>query len=122
MKLYHYRIDRWLLAADVRYIDFSNTGAFVDSGFTPLLPGPTGGALRGLGMQDILVVALGAQYQMTDALSVRVGYSWNENPIPNSQATTNAASPLIIQHMLSAGASYQVTDAFFLSVAYMHAF
>ena len=122
MKLYHYRIDRWLLAADVRYIDFSNTGAFVDSGFTPLLPGPTGGALRGLGMQDILVVALGAQYQMADALSVRVGYSWNENPIPNSQATTNAASPLIIQHMLSAGASYQVTDAFFLSVAYMHAF
>lgn len=107
-------IDRWLLAADVRYIDFSNTGAFVDSGFTPT------GALQGLGMQNIFAVALGAQYQMTDALSVRAGYSWSENPIPSSQASANAASPLIIQHSLSAGASYQMTDAFSLSLAYMH--
>ncbi len=108
--------DRWLLAADVRYIDFSNTGAFGDSGFTPL------GALQGVGMQDIIVVAMGTQYQMTDALSLRAGYSWNENPIPGSQASANSASPLCIQHMLSTGASYQVTDAFSLSVAYMHGF
>ena len=109
-------IDRWLLAADVRYIDFSNTGAFHDSGFTPT------GALRGVGMQSIFAVALGAQYQMTDALSLRAGYSWSENPIPSSQASANAASPLILQNSLSLGASYQLTDAFVVSMAYMHSF
>ena len=108
--------DRWLLAADLRYIDFSNTGGFGDSGFSPT------GAVRGIGLDSILVVALGAQYQMTDALSVRAGYSWNENPISNSQTSANVATPLIIQNTLSVGASYQLTDSFLVSMAYMHAF
>ena len=108
--------DRWLLAADLRYIDFSNTGAFGDSGFSPT------GAVRGIGMDSIVVVALGAQYQMTDALSLRAGYSWNENPISNSQSSANVATPLILQNTVSVGASYQLTDSFLVSMAYMHCF
>ena len=109
-------LDRWLLAADLRYLDFSNTGAFGDSGFSPT------GALQGVGFQSIFVVALGAQYQLTDALVVRAGYSWSENPIPNSQTTASVASPLVIQNILSVGTSYQLTDAFVVSMAYMHSF
>jgi len=106
----------WLLAVDVRYLDYENADGFGQSSFTPT------GALRGIGHQSIFAVALGAQYQMTDALAVRMGYSWNENPVSSQQASANAASPLLMQHMLSAGASYQVTDAFALSLAYTHAF
>ncbi|MFM9961340.1 MAG: OmpP1/FadL family transporter [Planctomycetaceae bacterium] len=109
-------IERWLFAADVRYLDFDNTDGLGDSGFAPA------GNLRGLGFNSVWAVALGTQYQMTDAVSVRAGYSWNSNPIPDSQTSANAASPVIIQHMLSAGASYQVTEAFSLSAAYMHCF
>lgn len=108
--------DRWLLAADLRYLNFDNTGSFVDSGFSGT------GALRGIGLDSIFVVALGAQYQMTDALSLRAGYSWNENPISNSQTSANAASPLIIQNTVSLGASYQLSDSFMVSMAYMHCF
>ena len=108
--------DRWLLATDLRYLDYNSTAGFGDSGFAP------NGALRGVGFKSIFAVALGAQYQMTDTLSVRMGYSWNENPISSNQTTANVASPLIIQHILSAGASYQVTDAFSLSAAYSHGF
>ena len=108
--------DRWLLAADLRYIDFSNTGGFGDSGFSPT------GALNGVGMDSIFVVALGTQYQLTDALSLRTGYSWNQNPISNSQSSANAATPLIIQNMISFGASYQLSDSFLVSLAYMHGF
>ena len=109
-------IEHVLLAADIRYLDFESTDGFGDSGF-----GPTG-ALQGLGLQNIFAVALGSQYQITDELSVRTGYSWSENPISSGQASANVASPLIIQHMLTAGASYAVTDDFVLSLTYLHAF
>lgn len=109
-------IDRVLLAADLRYLDFANTNGFGDSGYAP------NGALKGVGFQSIFAVALGAQYQITDATSLRLGYSWNENPISANQTAANVASPLLIQHTLSAGLSYQLTDALSLSVACTHGF
>lgn len=109
-------IDRWLFAADVRYFDFQNADGFGTSGF-----GSTG-ALNGLGYQSIFAVAVGTQYQLTDALALRTGYSWNQNPIENSQTGPNIASPLVIQHQLSAGASYQVNKSLVLSAAWTHGF
>lgn len=108
--------DRWLLAADLRYLDYNNTAGFGTSGFTPT------GALRGVGLNSIFAVALGTQYQVSDAMTLRMGYSWNQNPVTSSQATANAASPLVVQNMLSAGASYQVSHALSLNIAYTHAF
>ncbi len=109
-------IDRLLLAADLRYLDYNNAAGFGDSGFSPT------GALRGIGLQSIFAASLGAQYQFSDALTTRVGYSWSENPVSSDQASANIASPLVIQNMLSTGASYQVTNALTLSFAYTHAF
>ncbi|MDA1229426.1 MAG: outer membrane protein transport protein [Planctomycetota bacterium] len=109
-------IDRTLLAVDLRYLDFASTNGWGDSGYAP------NGALRGVGFQSIFAVALGAQYEITDATTLRLGYSWSENPIPAGQTAANVASPLIIQHILSAGMSYKLTDAFSLSVAYSHGF
>lgn len=109
-------IDRTLLAVDLRYLDFASTNGFGDSGFA------SNGALRGGGFQSIFALALGAQYELTDATSLRLGYSWGENPIPAGQTTANVASPVIVQHILSAGMSYKLTDALSLSVAYSHGF
>lgn len=109
-------IDRLLLAADLRYLDYGNAAGFGDSGFHPT------GALRGIGLQSIFAASLGAQYQLTDRLSTRLGYSWSENPVSDRQSSANVASPLVIQNMLSAGATYQMTNALSLSLAYTHAF
>ena len=109
-------IDRWLLAADLRYLDYNSTAGFGDAGFSST------GALRGVGLKSIFALALGTQYQLTDAMTVRMGYSWSENPVTSSQVSANVASPLVIQNMISTGASYQVTDAFSISLAYTHAF
>lgn len=108
-------IDRLLLAADVRYLDFENTSGFGDSGFTPT------GALLGIGLQSIVAVSLGAQYQITDAFTLRTGYSWSDNPVTPDQAAANVASPLVIQNVISAGFSYQLTDALVVSFAYSRA-
>ena len=108
--------DRWLLAADLRYVDYRNTAGFQQTGFDKQ------GALRGLGWQSIFALALGAQYQWTDTIALRAGYSFNMNPEGNAVATYNLASPTIIQNTISLGASYDVTRALQLSVAYVHFF
>jgi long-chain fatty acid transport protein len=108
--------DRWTLAADVRFIDYHNTKGFSRTGFDP------SGAVRGLGWDSIFVLALGAQYRPTDPLSLRVGYSFNTNPVDDEVASFNVASPVVVQHAVYAGASYQVTHAFLVSAAYAHAF
>ncbi len=108
--------ERWLLAADLRHIDYGNTNGFRQGGFDPQ------GAVRGLGWRSIFAVALGAQYQWTDEISVRAGYSYNQNPIADSQSSFNVASPTILEHSLYLGASYKVSDNLSLSVAYVHCF
>jgi long-chain fatty acid transport protein len=108
--------ERWLLAADFRYIDFANTNGFRHSGFDAT------GAVRGLGWDSIFAVALGAQYQLTDCTSLRLGYTYNQNPIEDSQSSFNVVSPTILEHSLYVGGSYKVSDLLTLSFAYAHGF
>jgi long-chain fatty acid transport protein len=109
-------LERLVLAADVRYIDFADANGFGRRGFSP------DGALRGLGWRSIVAAAAGVQYQLTPGLSLRLGYSWNENPIPDNQAFVSTPAPTITEHILTAGVSWKVTDDFVLSVAYGHGF
>jgi long-chain fatty acid transport protein len=67
-------------------------------------------------------LSAGTQYQVTDAASVRVGYSYGTNPISNSNTFFNIASPVIIQHGIYIGGSYNVTDTFKVSLTYAHFF
>jgi long-chain fatty acid transport protein len=108
--------DRWTLAADVRYVDYHNADGFDQGGFTST------GAVAGLGWRSIFALSLGAQYQMTDHFSVRMGYSYNQDPISDSQTSFNVASSTILEHAIYCGFSYQVSDALSLSLAYAHAF
>jgi hypothetical protein len=87
-----------------------------ESGFTPL------GAARGVGQHSIWAFAAGAQYRLTDALWLRLGYTFSQNPIDALHVSANVASPNIVQHTLSVGASYQVSECLSLDVAYVHGF
>jgi long-chain fatty acid transport protein len=109
-------LDRWVFAADFRYIDYSDARGLRQSGFNP------DGSVQGPGWQSIVAIATGAQYQLTDAISLRAGYTWNQNPVPNSQAFINTEAPVVIEHMISAGLSWRVADALLLSLTYMHGF
>ncbi len=109
--------ERWLLACDVRYFDYANTAGFGDAaGFAP------SGAVTGLGWKSIVSMHLGAQYQATRRLVLRLGYEYNDNPIDREAAFFNVASPLLIQHIISTGLTYSPTDRLSLSLAYLHGF
>jgi long-chain fatty acid transport protein len=109
-------IDRLTLALDLRYLDFNTSALFNSAGFNST------GALAGLGWTQVFALALGGQYQLTEKLSVRAGYTYNTNPIPAKYTAINVASPLIFQHQLTLGASYQLTEKCLLSAAYIHYF
>lgn len=108
--------DRWLLAADVHYFDFDSAAAFRQKGFDPT------GAVRGVGFESIFAINAGAQYTLSERTSLRLGYSFNENPIADNLSSFNVASPTIVMHALYCGASYRLTDALTLSAAYAHGF
>jgi long-chain fatty acid transport protein len=109
-------IERLVLAADFRYIDYHNTTGFAHTGFDST------GAIKGLGWNDQFALALGAQYEVSDSLALRMGYTYNTDQIPSSHSIFNVGSPLILEHTLYAGFSYQVTECFRISFAYEHAF
>jgi long-chain fatty acid transport protein len=106
----------WLFAADVRYFDYHNVDGFGPEGFKANL------GVRGLGWDSILGVSLGAQHQLNQSISTRIGYTWNQNPIESATAGFNMGSPAVIQHTLSVGATLQITRALGIAVAYSHAF
>jgi long-chain fatty acid transport protein len=90
-------LENLLLAADVRYIDFSNTDGFKDSGYGSDF------AVQGFGWESIIVAAFGLQYQMSDGYHVRAGYSYNENPLPDELAFFNTPANALIQHRVAGG-------------------
>lgn len=104
-------VDRLLLAADVRYLDFENTPGFEDSGFGPQ------GEVLGFGWNSITVVAVGAQVEVTPRLPVRVGYSVNGNPIDDTDTFFNTPAPAIIEQHASVGFSYAISERVSLGLA-----
>ena len=108
--------DRWLIALDVRYLDYRNTDGFRTAAFQ------SDGSLSGLGWTSTIGVSLGVQYKVNNGLQVRAGYGYQENPIGNQRSGYNLLSPLIVQHLASVGCSFKLADRVDLNVAYIHGF
>jgi long-chain fatty acid transport protein len=108
--------DRWLLACDVRYFDYTDTDGFRNLGFSST------GALRGIAWNSIMAVAFGAQRELNERWTIRGGYCFNENPIGCNAVQYNVASPVIIQHTLQMGFTRTFPKNLLFTVAYAHGF
>ncbi len=104
-------VENLLLAADVRYIDFSNTDGFKDSGYDDTF------AVAGFGWESIIVAALGLEYQVGDGYHLRAGYSFNENPLPDDLAFFNTPANALIQHRLAGGFGARISNRVDVNVA-----
>jgi long-chain fatty acid transport protein len=107
--------EKWIIACDLRYFDYANT-----QGFKHTAPA-AGGAVTGLGWNSIPSVAIGVQRQLTECITVRFGYCYNDNPIDSESVTFNIASPLVVQHVVSTGFSYAFADNWIVAATYTHA-
>lgn len=111
------------ILADAQRINYSD----VDSVGHPfslasVMAGNTFGTEKGqgFGWKDINIYKLGATYQVDPQLTLRAGYSHNDQPIPNDQTFLNILAPGVIQDHLSLGATWSVDQRQELSVAYTY--
>ncbi|EMI23237.1 OmpP1/FadL family transporter [Rhodopirellula europaea] len=109
--------DQWLFAADIRYFDYANADGFGDDA---TYDGT--GKLGGLDWSSVFAIAVGAQRSIGERLVLRGGYSYNQNPIRESESFFNMASPLIYEHVLSMGGSYNLNEKVAVNLAWSHYF
>jgi long-chain fatty acid transport protein len=103
-----------VIGMDVRYLDYANTAGF-DKGVV-------GGVVKGLDWESVFSINLGLERKINDRLKGRLGYCWNENPIPSRSASLAISAPMIMQNVFSCGFGYTFAKDLELSAAYVHAF
>jgi len=107
--------DRFFVEADAKYYMYSSTDGFEAEGFTQT------GAVAGFGWDDIMVAAVGSQFQVTDKFALRAGYNYSDNPVPEENSFFNVSAPAIIQHHITAGFGFEFHEGVEASVAYYRA-
>ncbi len=75
----------------------------------------------GFGWDDVNVYKLGAAYEI-GAWTLRGGYTYVTQPIPQSQTFLNILAPGVVQNHLSLGATWATSKTGELSFNYIHAF
>ncbi len=110
------------LAADYMRIQYSDVKSIANPLsllFTGNLFGSSNGP--GFGWDDVNVYKLGAAYQMGD-WTLRGGYAYASQPIPESETYLNILAPGVVQHHLTLGATWATSKTGELSFNYVHAF
>jgi long-chain fatty acid transport protein len=111
-----------LLALDVGWIDWSS--AIKDVKVIATDPDNSMAPDRlevpfALEWDDQIVVAIGAEYELTESFKIRVGYNYGNNPVPS--ANLSPLFPALVEHHATAGFTYTWTNWDF-DFAYEHAF
>ena len=111
------------IAFDVERIEYGG----IKSVNNPLVPnlftaplGADNGA--GFGWRDTTVFKLGADYRYSERLTLRAGWNYNRQPIPQSETLFNILAPGVVEHHLTLGATWTLANKSELTVGYMHAF
>ncbi len=121
-------LDKWLLSADVKYVDWANANGYKDFDW-----------------QSQTVYALGVQNKTTDKLTLRAGWNYGKNPVKKHSnfdvgggvATTNVQGknmstfgyeyfrvigfPGIVEHHITLGGGYEFSPKFALNLGYTKA-
>ncbi|MBI5634294.1 MAG: outer membrane protein transport protein [Nitrospirae bacterium] len=76
----------------------------------------------GFGWDDMTVYKAGVQWKSSDAWTWRAGYSFANQPIPNSELPFNILAPGVIEQHATAGFTKAMSKTQNLSFSLMHAF
>jgi long-chain fatty acid transport protein len=116
-------IDSLTVGFDWQRIQYSDVAA-VGNSFAVLLAGHPLGSKTGpgFGWRDINVYKLGAVWQASPQLTLRGGFSVNQQPIPSSETFLNILAPAAITRHASVGASWAINAHNEISASYVRAF
>lgn len=110
--------DRWLIAADVKVIQWKDVMKNFTMEFTP-----GGGELASITFyqdwDDQTVVNIGAAYKVNQQFTVRAGANMSSNPIPDSYV--HPLFPAIVENHYTVGFGYDMQGAGEINFALSHA-
>ena len=104
-------------AVDYRRVFYSSTEGFQESGWTLANVQTPGGAMdlptgtvEGFGWDDMNIISAGVQINVTDKFPVRLGYTYNSNPIKDELIMFSVSAPAIITNAFQLGLGYELND------------
>lgn len=103
-------------ALDVKYIGYGTTRGFEASGYN------ADGSVKGFGWKNIAVVAAGVEYDVASDWTLRGGYNYSGNPIPDEMSMYNIPAPAIVQHHITGGVGYTVRPGVEINLSAYKAF
>ncbi len=111
------------LAVDLQQIFYSN----IESVNNPFLPNIQAAQLgndngAGFGWKDMTIFKIGAQWQANDAWTLRGGFSFGEQPIPDTEVLFNILAPGVMEQHATFGLSKTLNSGRQIHLAFMHAF
>ena len=74
----------------------------------------------GAGWESTWSTSIGAQYQLSQMMDVRAGYTYSQNPINSGTAGFNVGSPLILQHSLNWGTTLRLSKSLAMHASYTY--
>jgi long-chain fatty acid transport protein len=111
------------LALDVERIFFSEVKSVGNNlSGTTLANGLGSDGGPGFGWLDVTTIKTGIAYDVTKELTLRVGYNYSTQPVPENQTYFNVLAPAVVQHHVTAGFTWHVNQSIELSAFYAHAF
>lgn len=110
--------DKVTVMADYRHINIEDVPAVANSSTIQQQFGSAGGP--GFGWENVDAYKLGVEAEVSDALTLRGGMAFNNNPVPGSDATINILAPGVSDEHYTLGARLgsRETGAFDLSFMY----
>lgn len=76
----------------------------------------------GFGWNNMTVVKVGVAWEVTKKLTLRAGYNYCTQPIPDDQTYFNVIAPAVVQHHVTAGCTWKLKDKYDVSLYYIHSF
>ncbi|MHB1494581.1 MAG: OmpP1/FadL family transporter [Acidithiobacillus sp.] len=113
-------IPQWLISVEGQWINWQSTM----NNYTIYGPWNTASGNVSLPMHwtNQWVANIGTQYDLTNWLQVRAGYTYGSNPISNNTIASNLIFPAIVQNAITFGATQKLGMGWKLTEAYMHEF
>jgi len=123
-------VEKLKITADFKWINFKSTHDSIDlKGDYAVVnsqTGPTGQMKKSapipFGWDDVMVYAVGVEYQATPMVTLRAGYNHGDSPIKEEDVWNNMAFPAIVQDHLGLGVDLTLGNHWNLGFAYMKAF
>lgn len=107
---------RWRIGFDARWVDYSSVdGAGGPGGFKP------DRSLNGIGWDDILVGAIGLEYEASEKVTLRGGFNYSETPIRSEVVFTSLGTPPTFKDHYTLGLGIRATDRLELNLGAYYA-